>query len=439
MASVFKRTVHGKRSACYYFKFKDRSGRWVTRKGWPSKAKTEEHAKTVEAEHAAVRRGEKAPPSHWSKGHLRPVGETIDDYMAWGRKRGGRGGRGWPEGNADKRERYLKSWADVLGWRTLGDIGREGVEQETDRLLKAGHLAPKSVALKVEAAKAFASWCAGRGLLPANPLAGCGKIDTRPKTPHRPLTADEIARLLEAAPPLRRLWYETALATGYRVGELRALKVRDLDRAAPALVLSGDYTKNRKPARQFISIGLCDRLVALAAGKPDDAPLLGIARSKAPKMFRDDATAAGIAKVTREGKATWHSLRKSFVNAVVQAGADVKTTMELARHSAASMTMDVYASADAQRVHAAADAAAEHLTGSLRGAHMVIRPKGGAGADDVKSSAPRASGKGKVVGASGFEPPASASRTQRSARLSYAPMCDRRREGTVRRGGSQGK
>ena len=33
-----------------------------------------------------------------------------------------------------------------------------------------------------------------------------------------------------------------------------------------------------------------------------------------------------------------------------------------------------------------------------------------------------------MVGATGFEPATSASRTQRSARLSYAPMCDRRKK-----------
>jgi len=160
------------------------------------------------------------------------------------------------------------------------------------------------------------------------------------------------------------------------VGELRALKARDLDRAAPALVLAAEHTKNRKRARQFISIDLCDRLVALAAGKPDGAPLLGIPVSKASAAFRRDANAAGIARLTAEGKATWHSLRKVFVNAVVRGGADVRTAMELARHSTAAMTLEVYASADPERVHAAANAAAEHLAETIGGTPVVTPPNG---------------------------------------------------------------
>jgi hypothetical protein len=35
---------------------------------------------------------------------------------------------------------------------------------------------------------------------------------------------------MEVAPPERRLWYEVALQTGYRVDELRHLTVASLDR-----------------------------------------------------------------------------------------------------------------------------------------------------------------------------------------------------------------
>ena len=36
-----------------------------------------------------------------------------------------------------------------------------------------------------------------------------------------------------------------------------------------------------------------------------------------------------ISATTDSGKASWHSLRKCFVNAVVRSGADLKTVMEL--------------------------------------------------------------------------------------------------------------
>jgi integrase len=409
MASVFRRTIRGKKSKVWYFKFKDRTGGWCVHRGWPNREDTLAHALAVEAEHGAVRRGEKPAPSHWSKGHLRPLPELIEGYMRWGRERGGRRGLPWPEPNARKRERYLRWWATTLSWHVLGDIGRAGVEQEVDGLLAAGHYARKSIALRVEAIQAFVSWTVGRGFLPSNPLVGLlGHMDVRAQKPHRPLTTEEIAALMEKAPPLRRLWYATALETGYRVGELRALTVGSLDPTAPCLNLAGQHTKDRKPARQFIGTDLCAALLPLAAGKAPDAPLLGIPASKAWSMFKADAKAAEIVALTTEGKASWHSLRKSFVNAVVAAGADLKTSMTLARHSTADLTMHTYATADDGRVRAAAGAAAERLRPAAKpgcGTPVVISPQVAETADDASACAAEPSGELAMVGASGLEPP----------------------------------
>ena len=52
---------------------------------------------------------------------------------------------------------------------------------------------------------------------------------------------------------------------------------------------------------------------------------------------------------------------KCYVDAVVRSGADLKTIMELARHSTASLSMNVYASVDPVRKRDAAQAAAKHL------------------------------------------------------------------------------
>lgn len=414
MASVFKRTIRGRKSKVWWFKFQDYTGRWRTRKGGPSKEDTRQHALAVEADHAAVRRGEKPAPSHWSKGHLRPVDEVVKEYLAWGRERGGRRGHGWPERNARLRDGYLQWWAERLGWRVLGDIGRTAVEHEIDTLLTAGTHSPKSVALRVEAVKAFAAWATGRGLLPSNPLSGIGRIDTRAKKPHRPLTAEEIAALMEKAPAHRQVWYATALETGYRVGELRALTVRCLDTDAPCLNLDGAYTKDRKPARQFISVELCRDLAALAAGKPADASLLGIPKRNASTYFRADCDAADIKALTPEGKATWHSLRKSFVNAVVAAGADVKTSMTLARHSTADLTMNTYATADTGRVRAAADAAQARLRSAgkgVRGTHVVHGPETPDEAAGATSCAPEPCGVAAGTEAAGSNPVAPTSHT----------------------------
>jgi hypothetical protein len=79
--------------------------------------------------------------------------------------------------------------------------------------------------------------------------------------------------------------------------------------------------------------------------------LLEVAASTcAARHFQKDAETAGIQLLTPEGKATWHSLRKWYVTAVIQSGADLKTAMELARHSSASLTMETYAAKDERRL-----------------------------------------------------------------------------------------
>jgi len=196
------------------------------------------------------------------------------------------------------------------------------------------------------------------------------------------------------------------------------------DLLSPALCLPGDFTKNRKDARQPITRELADELAVLAAGKPPGAGLLDIPSSKAWRMFKADCRRARIAPETAEGKASWHSLRKSFVNALVRSGADLKTIMELARHSSASLSMEVYATVDPRRLREAAEAAAAHVKAAVSvvsmqtGCKRVMAAGGGA---DIPPDESGGLELAEMVGAIGFEPTASASRTQRSSQTELRP------------------
>lgn len=355
MASVFRKKMkNGKRERIWRFKYKDHTGRWRYGTGWPDKQKTHHHALELEAEHRAIRNGEKPQPS--SAGDA-PIQEVIAQYMAWGRTQGGRGGRPWATQNAGLKQTYLDFWVDTLSLTVPADVRLTDVEAVIQELLKSGDLAPKSVALRVEALRSFCIWAARREYLDGNPLVGLAKIDTTPRIPHRALTEEEIQRLLEVAPPDRRLWYEVALMTGFRVSELRALRVGDLDVFGPSLALSAEKTKNRKAARQPITREMADTLAEVCKGKPHTASIFAIPTTNSRKFIGEDFEAADIPRTTEDGRATWHSLRKSFVDAIVRSGADVKTVMELARHSTASLTMETYASAQEERLREAVNAA----------------------------------------------------------------------------------
>lgn len=350
---------NGKKHAVWRFKFRDHTGKWRYGTGWPDRKRTREHALTLEAECRAIRKGEKEARPSWLRARNKPIQEVIDDFLSWGRTQGGRGGRPWDDQHGAQKRRALKWWVKELGLTILADIDLGRVEKAAQRLLVSR--SPKTVQGKVEALRSLCLWAVKRGLLSSNPLAGLGRFNTKPKTPHRALSDKELAALLRVAPPNRQLWYEVALATGYRVSELRALRVKNLDLFMPSLPLGADYTKNRKDARQPITRGLANKLAALAKGKPGDAPLLDIPKREAWRPFSKDCEVARIRQITDEGRASWHSLRKCYVNALVRSGADLKTVMELARHSTAAMSMEVYASPDPTRLQAAAEAAAQHV------------------------------------------------------------------------------
>ena len=357
MARVFKRK--GRR--VWDFRYVDTQGKCRQSSGWPDKKRTLEHALSVEAECRAVRKGEKEAPLDAAKRNA-PIQQVVDEYMTWGMTQGGLYGRPWTTNGTQAKRANFAFWIASLGLATLSDIDLPRVEKVVRDLLPV--LAAKTVDHRVMNLKSLINWAIRRGYIRHNPLAGMAALDVRPTAPHRALSDQEIRTLLDTAPPNRRLWYETALATGFRVNELRTLRARDLDVFGPSLFLAADYSKDRKNHRQPIPKEVAESLAKLAAGKDGNAKLLGIPSSGqtgASAFIVRDYKAAGIAIKTDAGRATWHSLRKCYVNALVRTGADVKTIMTLARHSSAQLSMEVYASADPARLRQGVEAAFDHV------------------------------------------------------------------------------
>jgi len=64
------------------------------------------------------------------------------------------------------------------------------------------------------------------------------------------------------------------------------------------------------------------------------------------KMIRRDLEAAGIPYETEAGFADFHSLRGTYISALVRSGASIKTVQTLARHSNPALTLARYAKTD---------------------------------------------------------------------------------------------
>ena len=174
------------------------------------------------------------------------------------------------------------------------------------------------------------------------------------------MTRDEIGLLLGSCVPYRRLCYEVAFASGLRAGELRALRVRNLDRDEGGLRLEAAWTKNRKDGFQPLPRWLVDRLIADVGerGTGRSAPLCPFAPGW---DLYEDLDLAGIKKVTSEGKLDFHACRVAYVSWVLEAGASIKEAQVLARHVTPSLTLNTYGRARNERLSEVAEAVGKNL------------------------------------------------------------------------------
>ena len=117
----------------------------------------------------AIRNGEKPLPSPRRLLVRRPIGEVMLDYLAWGRTQGGRAGAmGWAERIAQRRIPAVvdrRAQAEAAGRDSADDV-----EKVVQKMLKSGHYAPKSVALRVEALRSFCLWSCAVGISTTIPL-----------------------------------------------------------------------------------------------------------------------------------------------------------------------------------------------------------------------------------------------------------------------------
>ena len=101
---------------------------------------------------------------------------------------------------------------------------------------------------------------------------------------------------------------------------MRSVSERDQQQDGQRVILSLNRAADAKPERLFP----------------------GTWAKRAFQMLRNDLDAAGIAYVTDDGVADFHSLRHTFISNLVAGGVHPKLAQQLARHSTITLTMDRY-------------------------------------------------------------------------------------------------
>jgi hypothetical protein len=270
----------------------------------------------------------------------------------------------------------------LLGDRSIAygsQMSADSLTEYTTARQKAEDLSARTVQSYIVAVKAFSSWCVESGRLLADPF---GRV--RSPSPskdrrytRRALTREEWLRLRSAAEngPTRRritgseraLLYELALVTGLRAKEIDGLTRSSvvLDSARPYLMLPAASTKNNKPAEQFLTDRLVERLRAHTGRKMRGVKVFQIADlNRLAIVLRADMAAARLAWINevktideqnkREAtdflKSTdsekrivdFHALRYTCGAWLALGGIHAKQIQKMMRHSTIRLTLDTY-------------------------------------------------------------------------------------------------
>ena len=297
----------------------------------------------------------------------------------------------------DQLNRMIRDWR----FRLLRDVTRKAVQRW---MVKAAGLprdpddkdskplSARTINMHRSALVALCNWLVAEGRLVGNPLAALPKAEeAEPARKRRPLSEDEIGRLLRAARerPLRdaltirrgrnkgkllakvrpevqdglkhlgeerSLAYKVMILTGLRAGEVASLTVGalHLDAANPHLTIEGRHAKSGRSAKLPLRPDLVDnlrnhlaRLTEDCGGDlPPDTPLVRFGRNFL-RAFDLDLAAADIPKRDAQGRTVdVHSLRHTFATLLARNGVSPGVAQKLMRHSDIRLTMGLYTHLD---------------------------------------------------------------------------------------------
>ncbi|CAN5710352.1 hypothetical protein BH23PLA1_BH23PLA1_35790 [soil metagenome] len=372
-----------KRGRVWYYRFTDADGRRVERKGCPDRRVTEEMARSAESEAARHRAGLIDPKAEAYRRHeARSLADHLTEFRAYLIDKGNTSkhadmtrtraarvlaiamGARLADIEAPNAARKARSLADAQLTRHLEsarllDISADRV-QAALAILRTGGRSVETVNAHLRAAKGFSRWLwkvARRTR--DDELAPLSLMNAATDRRHerRALTEAEAVAVIQAAErggivegmtgPDRAMLYRVALGTGLRAGELRSLTTEGfrLDEDPPVIVCEAGYTKNGSKAEQPITNALATILRPWIAGKPPGRPVFAkMPKLKTAAMLRADLAEAGIDYRDASGRvADFHSLRATYITAIVRGGASVKTAQVLARHASPVLTIGRYA------------------------------------------------------------------------------------------------
>ena len=205
------------------------------------------------------------------------------------------------------------------------------------------------------------------GDLQSNP---CDQVrpPKRPRSNPNALGSDGRSKLLSILSGMEPSPFRTAvyiaLLTGMRRGEICALRWEDVDlrsgeirvRRSVGIGKGGAYEKAPKTLSSTRVVPIPNMLSEVLSGPRRGEYVLGgdapYSPSRLTKEWQSFARSFGISGSA--GPCTFHDLRHTYATVAISNGADVRSVASILGHSSAAMTLDVYASSDAEAMRRAA-------------------------------------------------------------------------------------
>jgi integrase len=256
----------------------------------------------------------------------------------------------------------VKRWTDLSASAVLGAVSELafGPKKDADGNDVPGETL--SIASKnhhIRALRGFARWMVRDGRANDNPLShlSIGNAATDKRHERRALEADELRTLLgvtregphrfNMTGDARAMLYRVAAETGLRAGELRSLTRCSfvLDGSEPTVSVAAGYSKRRRADTLPLRPGTAADLRTFLAGKLPGAAAFDMpAKGHVAEMLRADLSDAGIAYRDDAGRVCdFHSFRVTTATMLIAGGTDVRTAMDVMRHSTPTLTLGVYA------------------------------------------------------------------------------------------------
>ena len=318
-----------------------------------------------------IERGEMGLADNLAKQRRKPLAQHLFDFEAHLE------GKGNTNDHVDKTLSRCRRILDEIGAERFDDIASEAVEDCLAEWRRGGMSVGTSNGY-FRAIRTFCRWMVRSKRARQNPLAGmsCIKVTDANRTrKRRPLTDDEVRRLIEAtrkspepfmglSGPDRAMLYLLAVNTGLRAGELASLTPGSFELCDPSTPSAGSgragsgqagrlvvrcqagYTKNGQEAELPLRRDVAATVRAWLAEKPAGEPVWPgkwASQRHGAEMIRIDLTTADIDAEDDRGRVVdFHALRHTFISNLARAGVHPRNAQALARHSTIDLTMNVY-------------------------------------------------------------------------------------------------